>query len=181
VTLLLLDAVEGVTDQDLHIAGYVQERFRGCVIGINKWDAVEKDAKQVKNFMLDLRDRFRFLPFAPILTLSALSGQRVNRVLPTIREVFAQYNRRVTTGVVNRTLEQTIQKHEPPMVAGRRLKFYYATQSSVRPPTFVLFCNRPEAVHFSYERYLINQFREAFELTKSPIRLLFRGRQREQR
>lgn len=180
VSLLVLDALEGITDQDLHIAGYVQERFRGCVIGINKWDAVEKDPRSVKNFMNEIRERFRFLPFAPILTFSALSGKRVNKVLPTIREVFQQYNRRITTGVVNRTLEQTIQKHEPPMVAGRRLKFYYGTQSSVRPPTFVLFCNRPDSIHFSYERYLINQFRESFELTKTPIRLLFRGRQRDQ-
>ena len=180
VCLILLDAVEGLTDQDLHIAGYVQERFRGCVIGINKWDAVDKDPKHIKNLKAEIRERFRFLPHAPILTFSALNGKRVNKILPEIREVFEQYNRRVTTGLVNRALEQTVQKHEPPMVAGRRLKFYYATQSSVRPPTFVLFCNRPDAVHFSYERYLINQFREVFQLTKTPIRLVFRGRQRSQ-
>jgi GTP-binding protein len=180
VSLLLLDALEGLTDQDLHIAGYVQERFRGCVIGINKWDAVEKDPKFVKNFKMEIRERFRFLPHAPLLTFSALNGKRVNKILPTIREVFEQYNRRITTGLVNRTLEQTVRKHEPPMVAGRRLKFFYATQSSVRPPTFVLFCNRPDAIHFSYERYLTNQFREAFGLTKTPIRMVFRGRQRDQ-
>ncbi|MCU0572115.1 MAG: ribosome biogenesis GTPase Der [Syntrophobacteraceae bacterium] len=180
VCLILLDAVEGVTDQDLHIAGYVQERFRGCVVGINKWDAMDKDPKHIKNLKAEIRERFRFLPHAPILTFSALNGKRVNKILPEIREVFEQYNRRVTTGIVNRALEQTVQKHEPPMVAGRRLKFYYATQSSVRPPTFVLFCNRPDAIHFSYERYLTNQFREAFQLTKSPIRLVFRGRQRNQ-
>ncbi|MCU0588300.1 MAG: ribosome biogenesis GTPase Der [Syntrophobacteraceae bacterium] len=180
VALILLDALEGVTDQDLHIAGYVQERFRACVIGINKWDMVNKDPKHVKNLKAEIRERFRFLPHAPILTFSALSGQRVGKILPTIREVFGQYNRRVTTGLVNRALEQTVQKHEPPMVAGRRLKFYYATQSSVRPPTFVLFCNRPDAIHFSYERYLTNQFREAFGLSMSPIRMVFRGRQRNQ-
>ena len=180
ISLLLLDAVEGVTEQDLHIAGYVQERFRGCVLGINKWDAVDKDPKFVKNFKMEIRERFRFLPHAPLLTFSALNGKRVNNILPTIREVFEQYNRRVTTGIVNRALEQTVQKHEPPMVAGRRLKFFYATQSSVRPPTFVLFCNRPDAIHFSYERYLTNQFREAFGLTKTPIRMVFRGRQRDQ-
>ena len=180
VSLILLDALEGVTDQDLHIAGYVQERFRGCVIGINKWDAVDKDPKHIKNLKAEIRERFRFLPHAPILTFSALNGKRVNKILPEIREVFGQYNRRITTGLVNRALEQTVQKHEPPMVAGRRLKFYYATQSSVRPPTFVLFCNRPDAIHFSYERYLVNQFREAFQLTKTPIRMLFRGRQRSQ-
>lgn len=177
VTVLLLDATEGVTDQDLHIAGYVQERFRACIIGVNKWDAVELGSKQVKLFRDELKDRFRFLPHAPILTFSALTGKRVARILPTVREVFEQYNRRVTTGALNRSLEQILHHHQPPMVAGRSLKFYYATQTSVRPPTFVLFCNRPDAVHFSYERYLVNQLREAFVLDKTPIRLVFRGRQ----
>jgi GTP-binding protein len=141
---------------------------------------VDKDPGFVKNFKAEIRERFRFLPYAPLLTFSALSGKRVNKILPTICDVFEQYNRRVTTGLVNRTLEQTVQRHEPPIVAGRRLKFFYATQSSVRPPTFVLFCNRPDAIHFSYERYLTNQFREAFGLTKTPIRMVFRGRQRDQ-
>ena len=177
VSVLVLDATEGITDQDLHIAGYVQERFRGCIIGVNKWDAVEMDSKRMKLFRNELQDRFRFLPHAPILTFSALTGKRTAKILPEVREVFEQYNRRVTTGVLNRALEQTLEKHPPPMVGGRSLKFYYATQTSVRPPTFVLFCNRPDAIHFSYERYLVNQFREAFELTKTPIRLVFRGRQ----
>lgn len=177
VVVLVLDVTEGVTDQDLHIAGYVQERYRGCIIGVNKWDAMEMDSKRIKLFRDDLRDRFRFLPHAPILTFSALSGKRVAKILPTVCEVFEQYNRRVTTGVLNRALEQTLERHQPPMVGGRSLKFYYATQTSVRPPTFVLFCNRPEAIHFSYERYLVNQFREAFGLSKTPIRLVFRGRQ----
>lgn len=178
VVVVLVDAEEGVTDQDLHIGGYVQERSRACVIGVNKWDAVDTDAKLIKRFMEEVRERFKFLPFAPVLTLSALTGKRVARVIPTVGEVFQQYNQRVTTGQVNRSLEQALQKHEPPQVGGRPLKFYYATQTSVRPPTFVLFCNRPEAIHFSYERFLINQFREAFGLTKTPIKLIFRGRQR---
>ncbi len=177
VCVLVLDATEGVTDQDLHIAGYVQERFRGCIIGVNKWDAMELDARRTKRFREDLKERFRFLPHAPILTFSALTGKRTGKILPAVCDVFEQYNRRVTTGVLNRALEQTLEKHPPPLVSGRSLKFYYATQTSVRPPTFVLFCNRPEAIHFSYERYLVNQFREAFELDKTPIRLIFRGRQ----
>lgn len=177
VAVLVVDALEGVTDQDLHIAGYVQERFRGCVVGVNKWDSIELDSKRMKLFRDELKDRFRFLPHAPILTFSALTGKRTAKILPTVREVFEQYNRRVTTGVLNRALEQTLEKHPPPMVGGRSLKFYYATQTSVRPPTFVLFCNRPDAIHFSYERYLVNQLREAFELTKTPVRLVFRGRQ----
>jgi GTPase len=181
VVVVLVDAVEGITDQDLHIAGYVHERSRGCIVGINKWDVVDKDAKETRRFLVDVRDRFRFLPFAPILTLSALSGKNVSKVVPTVYEVFQQYNQRVTTGLVNRVLEQAVQRHEPPQAGGRELKFFYATQASVRPPTFVLFCNRPEAIHFSYERFLINHFREACGLTKTPIRLVFRGRQRGER
>ena len=181
VSIILIDAVEGIADQDLHIAGYIQERHRACIVGINKWDAVEMDAKRLKAFMEEVKDRFRFLPFAPILTFSAETGQKTGKILPTVQEVFQQYNQRVTTGVLNRALEQTLHHHEPPMVGGRRLKFFYATQASIRPPTFVLFCNHPESVHFSYERYLTNQFREAFGLGKTPIRLVFRGRTREER
>jgi len=181
VAIVMVDAGEGVTDQDLHVAGYIQERFRGCIIGINKWDTMESDPKRTRQFLRDVRDRFRFLPFAPLLTFSAETGLRVSKIVPTVREVFQQYNQRITTGIVNRALEQTLQKHEPPQVGRRRLKFYYATQASVRPPTFVLFCNYPEAIHFSYERFLLNQFREAFGLDKSPIRILFRGRRREEK
>jgi GTPase len=181
VSMILLDATEGLTDQDLHIAGYIQERYRGCIIGINKWDAVEKDGKQTARFLEGVRERFRFFPFAPILTFSALNGKRVARIIPTVQEVFQQYSQRVTTGILNRGLEQALQHHEPPVVRGRRLKFYYATQTSIKPPTFVLFCNYPDSIHFSYERYLTNQFREAFGLTKTPIHLVFRGRERKPR
>jgi GTPase len=182
VSVILLDATEeGITDQDLHIAGYIQERYRACIVGINKWDAVEKDGKQAARFLEGVRERFRFAPFAPILTFSALSGNRVSRIIPTVREVFEQYGQRITTGILNRGLEQALQHHEPPVVRGRRLKFYYATQASTRPPTFVLFCNYPDSIHFSYERYLTNQFREAFGLTKTPIRLVFRGRERKEK
>jgi len=181
IALIVLDAVEGITDQDLHIAGYIQDRARGCIIGINKWDAVDDDPRRTRQFLAEVRERFRFFPFAPILTFSALTGKKVGKILPTVSDVFRQYNERITTGIVNRALEQSLQRHEPPMVGGRRLKFYYATQASVRPPTFILFCNYPDLVHFSYERFLVNQFREAFHLDKTPIRLLFRGRQRGSR
>lgn len=181
VSMILIDALEGVADQDLHIAGYIQERYRGIIIGINKWDAVERDRKQTERFLDGVRERFRFFPFAPIITFSALTGKRVAKIVPTIREVFEQYNQRVTTGILNRGLAEALQKHEPPIVRGRRLKFYYATQASTKPPTFVLFCNYPDSIHFSYERYLTNQFREAFGLDKSPLRILFRGRERKAR
>jgi GTPase len=180
VSVILIDAVEGITDQDLHVAGYIQERHRACIVGINKWDTVENDRKQTTRFLEEVRDRFRFFPFAPILTFSALSGKGVTRIIPTVRQVFQQYNQRITTGILNRGLAVALRKHEPPVVKGRRLKFYYATQASTRPPTFVLFCNYPDSIHFSYERYLINQFREAFGLDKSPLRIIFRGRERKE-
>jgi GTP-binding protein len=180
VVILLLDAQEGLTDQDLHISGYIQDRHRACIIGINKWDLVEKDKRLAKNIMEDVKNRFRFFPFAPVLTISATEGTRTSRIFPTIREVFTQYNTRVGTGIVNRALEHSLEQHEPPMVKGKRLKFFYATQASVRPPTFVIFCNYPDSVHFSYERFLVNQFREAFGMDKTPIRLVFRQRQRRE-
>jgi GTP-binding protein len=180
VVILLLDAQEGLTDQDLHISGYIQDRHRACIIGINKWDLVEKDKRLAKNIMEDVKSRFRFFPFAPVLTISATEGTRTSRIFPTIREVFTQYNTRVGTGIVNRALEHSLEQHEPPMVKGKRLKFFYATQASVRPPTFVIFCNYPDSVHFSYERFLVNQFREAFGMDKTPIRLVFRQRQRRE-
>lgn len=179
--ILLLDASEGVADQDLHIAGYIQERSRALIVGINKWDALESEPKAKKTFLEDIRYRFRFMPFAPLLPFSALTGKGVGKVMPTALEVFEQYNRRITTGIMNRALQEAVHAHEPPLVRGRRLKFFYGTQAGVRPPMFVLFCNYPDSVHFSYERFLLNRFRESFELDKSPIRLVFRGRQQKAR
>ncbi|HMB15068.1 MAG TPA: ribosome biogenesis GTPase Der, partial [Pelovirga sp.] len=130
-------------------------------------------------FVDEVRRRCKFLPFAPLLFVSALSGQRINKIMPLVAEVAAQFNRRITTGQINQGLEEFLAKHPPSVVRGQRLKFYYATQSAVRPPTFVLFSNRPDDVHFSYERYLINCFREKFGFDKVPLRLQFRGRGKE--
>jgi len=181
VCILLVDATEGAADQDLHIGGYIQDRNRACIIGINKWDEFESDPKVRKNFLEDIKYRFRFAPFAPILPFSALTGKGVGTIMPAVRDVFEQYSRRITTGVLNRALQEAVQAHEPPVVRGRRLKFFYATQAGVRPPMFVIFCNYPDSIHFSYERFLVNRFRESFGLDKTPIRLVFRGRQREER
>jgi GTP-binding protein len=178
VGIVVVDALEGLTDQDLHVAGYVRERYRACVVVVNKWDSVTLDERGKKRFLEDVRGRLRFMPYAPVLALSALTGKRVARVLPTVLEVFQEYNRRVPTAAVNQVLERAVSAHEPPYVGSRRLKFFYATQTSTRPPTFVLFCNYPGSIHFSYERYLSNQFREALGLQKVPIRLIFRGRRR---
>lgn len=177
ICIILVDASEGVADQDLHIAGYTHDRSRACIVGVNKWDTLESDPKAAKNFVEDIKYRFRFMPYAPILPISALTGKGVRKIMPAVDQVFDQYNRRTTTGVLNRALQDALQAHEPPLVRGRRLKFFYATQASVRPPTFVIFCNYPESIHFSYERFLTNRFRETFGLDKTPIRLIFRGRQ----
>lgn len=176
VALVLIDPTEGVTDQDLHISGYIQERYKGCLIGINKWDAVSNDPGNSKRILAEVKERFKFAPFAPVLSFSGLTGQRVAKILPSVSAVYEQYNQRITTGVLNRILEDAIQRHEPPVVKGRRLKFYYATQAATQPPTFVLFCNNPDGIHFSYERYLNNHFHKACGLSKTPIRLIFRGR-----
>ena len=176
VCILLIDASEGVADQDLHIAGYIQERYRACIVGVNKWDEFSPDPKIRKNFLEDLKWRFRFMPYAPILTFSALTGKGVQKLIPTVRAVFGQYGSRVSTGILNRGIQDAVSAHEPPVVRGRRLKFFYGTQAGTRPPMFVLFCNYPDSIHFSYERFLLNRFRETFGLDKTPIRLVFRGR-----
>jgi GTP-binding protein len=145
---------------------------------LNKWDRVDLDARRKKAFLADVQDRLRFMPYAPILTVSALTGKRVAQILPASVEVFEEYNRRAATAAVNQALEDAVQRHEPPYAGQRRLKFYYATQISVRPPTFVLFCNYPKDIHFSYQRYLVNHFRDALGLQKVPVRLIFRARRR---
>ena len=178
VCVLLIDASEGAADQDLHIAGYVRERYRACIVGVNKWDVFDSNPKTRKNFLEDLRLRFRFMPFAPVLTFSALTGKGSQKLLPTVREVFTQYNSRISTGILNRALQEAVGAHEPPLVRGRRLKFFYGTQAGKRPPMFVLFCNYPNDIHFSYERFLSNKFRESFGLDKTPLRLVFRGRRK---
>ena len=182
VCVLLIDAAEGVADQDLHIAGYIKERYRALIIGVNKWDLFDSDPGSRKNFLEDLKWRFRSMPFATVLTFSALTGKGVQKVIPTVREVFTQYSSRVSTGILNRALQEAVSVHEPPIVRGRRLKFFYGTQAGTRPPMFVLFCNYPDSIHFSYERFLLNRLRDSFGLDKTPIRLVFRPRkQRDKR
>jgi len=181
VAVLLVDAAEGLTDQDVRIAGYIHERQRGAVVALNKWDLVEKEPRRLKNLDDALQYAMKFMPYAPVVKISALTGSRVQRLLPTVAAVFAQYSTRVTTATLNDAIARAVAHHEPPMHRGRRVKILYATQASIRPPTFVLFVTRPDAIHFSYERYLANQIREAFSLDQTPLRLVFRGRERESR
>ena len=177
VALIVMDASEGITDQDISIAGYAYDRGCGCIMLLNKWDLVEKDSKTVKTYYERLRDQAKFLSFAPAMTISALSGQRVTKTFKLVDEVYGQYAKRIATGQLNRIMEKAIEKNEPSLHRGNRIKFFYAAQISTRPPTIVCFVNYPQAVHFSYKRYLLNQLREASGLDKTPIRMIFRQRE----
>ena len=177
VALIVMDASEGITDQDISIAGYAYDRGCGCIMLLNKCDLVEKDSKTVKTYYERLRDQAKFLSFAPAMTISALSGQRVTKIFKLVDEVYGQYAKRIATGQLNRIMEKAIEKNEPSLHRGNRIKFFYAAQISTRPPTIVCFVNYPQAVHFSYKRYLLNQLREASGLDKTPIRMIFRQRE----
>lgn len=176
VALVLLDASEGVSEQDARICGYALEKGRGVILTVNKWDLIKGDAR--KKSLLDhgIERQLNFLSFAPRMHVSALTGERVMKLFGKIDRVFDQFSTRVGTGVVNRAIQEIIEKHPPPWAGHGRIKFLYATQTRTRPPTFVIFVNRPEMIHFSYERFLINQLREAFGLTSTPIQLTFRKR-----
>ncbi len=177
VALIVLDSEEGITDQDTSVAGYAYERGCGCVVLLNKWDLLDKDTHTAKKYVEEFRYQAKFLGFAPVMTISALTGQRVTKIFNLVDEVYQQYVRRIGTGQLNKIVEHAIAKNEPSLHRGRRLKFYYATQISAKPPTIVCFVNYPEGIHFSYKRYLINQFREQAGLDKTPIRLIFRKRE----
>lgn len=181
VALIVIDAEEGVTDQDVNIAGYAFDRGCGVIFVLNKWDKVEKDNKTMRQYTDDLRYKAKFLGFAPIVTVSALTGQRVPKIFPLVDEIYGQYTTRIGTGEVNRIIEQATEATPPAMYNGRRIKFYYATQADVKPPTFVAFVNYPEAVHFSYKRFLINQIRETTGLDKTPILMHMRLRKNKVR
>jgi len=176
VVLMVIDAEEGVTDQDLSVAGYAYEKGRALILLVNKWDLPQKDDQTMGRFVDEVRRRFKFLPFAPLLFVSALTGQRINKIMTQVETVAEQFNRRITTAQLNQGLEEFVAKHPPSMVRGQRIKFYYAAQGAVRPPTIVLFTNRPEDIHFSYQRYLMNCFRDKFGFDQVPIRLQLKGR-----
>jgi GTPase len=176
VVLVVIDASEGVTEQDMTVAGYAYEKGRSVILVVNKWDLVVKDHKTMGQYTADLRDSFKFLPFAPVLFVSALSGQRTDRIMSMVEKVAAEFNRSISTPELNRVLKEATISHAPPMAQGKRVKLFYITQTAVRPPTFVIFGNRTQNIHFSYHRYLVNQIREAFGFEGCPIRLLFKDR-----
>ena len=176
VALMVMDASEGITDQDISIAGYAYERGCGCIFLLNKWDLVQKDTRTINMYIDQIRSAAKFLSFAPVLTISALTGQRVLKIFGIVDAVFDQYATRITTPQLNKIIEQALDDNAPALHRGRRLKFYYTTQVSNKPPTIVSFVNNPEGVHFSYKRYLINKIRQHAGLDKTPIRILFRKR-----
>jgi GTPase len=177
VAVLVVDAVEGLTSQDAHVAGYAIEEGKGLVVAVNKWDLVaEKTDRTFDQYVDWIRNEVPFLEFAPIVSISAKTGQRVGRVLELAVDIWAERRRRVPTGELNRILSAATERTPPPMVRGRRPKLFYATQAGIAPPTFVFFASDAAAVHFSYRRYLENRLRETFGFDGTPIRLVFRDR-----
>ena len=176
VVLMVINAEDGVTEQDERIAGYIHEAGKGCVFVINKWDLLEKDNATLGIYIAKIRDGFKYLAYAPIVCVSAKTGQRAGKIIATVDEVMEQYCRRVSTSELVHVFTDAIESHHAPLSHGRRVKFYFATQVATRPPAFVIFTNQPENIHYSYERYLINKFREAFGFDGVPLRLMFRGR-----
>ena len=176
VALLLIDATQGVTEQDSKIAGYIDEQGKAAVIVVNKWDALEKETGTLEEYVKKVRLELKFMDYAPILFISALTGQRVNRVMEAVKAARAQSCRRITTGLLNDILADAQAALQPPTSSGRRLKIYYATQQQIKPPTFVFFINDLTLMHFSYERYLENQFRKAFGFEGTPLRFIMRER-----
>ena len=175
VCLILIDANEGVTEQDTKIAGLVHEAGKAAVIVVNKWDAVaDKETNTMRDMENDVRQGLSYMLYAPVVFLSALTGQRVDRLFQVIQEVHAQNTKRITTGALNSVLADATARVQPPTDKGRRLKIYYMTQASTKPPHFVIFCNDARLFHFSYQRYLENQIREVFGLQGTPVRLTIR-------
>ena len=180
VCVIMIDALEGFSEQDSKIAGYAHEQGKGCVVCINKWDAVEnKTDKTMNEFLKSLEIDFSFMSYAPILFISAKTGQRIPKLFETINMVYEQNGRRVTTGMLNEMLAYATARVQPPSDKGKRLKIYYMTQVSTRPPTFASFVNRADLYHFSYQRYLENQIRETFGLDHTPIRMLTREKEKK--
>lgn len=180
VVLFVCDAEQGLSEQDVKIAGFVHEEGKPSAVIVNKWDLIEKDTHTMDKFKKDMETDLAFMNYVPFLFISAKSGQRVHKVLELVGEVYAQSIRRVPTGMLNDVLNEAVSMSEPPTQNDRRLKLFYATQVAIQPPTFVIFVNESTLVHFSYERYLENYFRKTFGFSGTPIRILFRNRSKEE-
>ena len=176
VCVIMIDGTDGFTEQDSKVAGLALEEGKACIIAVNKWDAVEKDGKTMDSFRKQLMNDFSFMPYAPIIFISAKTGQRVDRLFELIKYVNEQNTMRISTGKLNDILADATARVQPPSDKGKRLKSYYMTQASTKPPTFVCFCNNAELFHFSYQRYLENQIRGIFGLEGTPVRFVIRER-----
>ena len=170
----MIDANEGITEQDTKVAGYAHEQGNACIFAVNKWDIVSKDTKTMKNFTMRVREEFAFMSYAEIIFISAKTGQRVDKLLELIKKVNEQHKRRITTGMLNDVLNEAMAKQQPPSDKGRRLKVYYGTQAATAPPTFILFANSKDLFHYSYLRFIENQVREAFGFEGTPIKFIVR-------
>jgi GTP-binding protein len=179
VCLVMVDAEEGVTDQDEKIAGFAHEAGKAIVIVVNKWDLIEKNDKTMNDFEAAIRRDLAFIDYAPIVFISVKSGQRISKLIETIKYVDNQHSMRVKTGVLNEVINSAIMMKQPPVERGKMLKIYYATQATTRPPTFVLFVNYTDCIHFSYARYLENQFRKHFGMEGTPIRFIYREKNKD--
>lgn len=176
VCVIMLDGVEGFTEQDSKVAGLALEQGKACIIAVNKWDIVDKDGHTMDAYRKKLMNDFSFMPYAPIIFISAKTGQRIDRLYELIKYVNEQNTMRISTGKLNDVLADSTARVQPPSDKGKRLKIYYMTQASTRPPTFVCFCNKAELFHFSYQRYLENQIRATFGLEGTPVRFVIRER-----
>lgn len=179
VVLIVFDASEEISEQDVRIAGYVHEENKPSIVIMNKWDLVEKDGNTINNYQKMLEDKLSFMGYFKPLYLSALTGKRLEKIMPTVNEVYENSTRRITTGTLNEIIQKAILSQEPPTRKGKKLKIMYATQAEITPPTFVIFVNDATLVHFSYERFLENRLRDAVNFEGTPIKLIFKNRKEE--
>ena len=180
LALLVIDGKQGIIEQDKHVAGFITETFRACIIVVNKWDIVEKDDKTMKKFEEKVREEFKFLDYAPIVFVSAKEKQRINTIFPAIQQSYESFTKELKTSVLNEVLQDAVAMNPPAVFNQGKAKFNYITQVGIKPPTFAIFVNDYNYIHFSYERFLQNQFRAAFDLIGSPIKFVFRKKDRDE-
>ncbi|MDY5806926.1 MAG: GTP-binding protein, partial [Lachnospira sp.] len=180
IVIVVIDATEGITEQDAKIAGIAHERGKGIIIAVNKWDAIEKNDKTVKEFTDKIKDTLSFMSYAEIIFISAETGQRIGKIYELVDQIIESQNLRVPTGVLNEILTEAVAMQQPPSDKGKRLRIYYITQVSVKPPTFVMFVNDKQLTHFSYTRYIENKIRDAFGFRGTSIRFINRERKEKE-
>ena len=176
VVLIVIDAKEGITEQDTKVAGIAHDEGKACVFVINKWDLIEKDNKTLGNYTKEVKEKFPFMMYAPVIFVSAKTNQRMNKILETVEYVASEHAKRVSTSALNDVIGEAVMLNQPPSDKGKRLKLYYITQVAVKPPTFVIFVNDKELMHFSYTRYLENKIREAFGFRGTSLKFFIRER-----